>query len=190
MTKQYSHCVGYADAKRAAWAVAQRMTKEGQPFGYGEIAVALKIRHDRATSILRGWAKAGALVVVREGGGSMRKLWSVDPAYVPPPAPRHRAAEDNMWLALRSHGSVSPVELAALADTGVTRVTVEEARAYCQVLVKAGYLRVARKADPARGVEAIYRLLKNTGPFAPRARRVQMLHDPNIGTNVEIGGVA
>jgi hypothetical protein len=80
-----------------------------------------------------------------------------------------------------------PREIAAHATTEETEVTVEAAQDYCRALLGAGYLAVAKKAVPGK-TQAIYRLIRNTGPRAPREKRVRAVIDANTEQTIVIGG--
>jgi hypothetical protein len=168
----------------AAWTLALRYPQ----FGYAEIAADLKISSDQATAIVRAWNAEGLLDVLPPGK-SARKLYRVRPGAVRSAqiAPQGRTAEDNIWTAMRGLRSFTPVDLAAHSNNELVAVGPTEARAYCRLLLAGGYLRVERKAVPARGAEAIYRLVKDTGPRPPRAARVSAVVDDNTGTTVLLG---
>lgn len=170
----------------AAWTAALRM----EQFGYAEIATAVKISLEQATRIVRGWLKEGALDPVQEASGAHRLLWRCKEDFVRIEPLRQRTPEENMWTAMRRLPSFIPTDLAAHATTETVTVTPEEASRYCRVLLDAGYLRVARRADPALGREAIYRLIDVTGPRPPLPRRVRAVVDQNTGETRVIGGVA
>ncbi len=172
-----------------AWAAARRLGGNGEPIGYAELSATAGVTYERAVTLMRKWKKAGLVASVELPAERGRHLYRVNPEAAIP-TPRLRTPEQNMWTALRSQATLSPVDLATLADTDSVKVTVEVARAYCQMLTRAGYLRVVRKAEPARGIEARYKRVMNTGPAAPRARRVPAIHDPNRGTITPIGGAA
>jgi hypothetical protein len=97
-------------------------------------------------------------------------------------------ATDQMWLAMRAMPSFSPTSLATHADVGTAEVTVEAARTYCRALLQAGYLRVIRRASA--GNEAVYRLLKRSGPTAPIMRRIQAIVDFNTDETIVLKGGA
>ena len=167
----------------AAWALALRLSQ----FGYGEIAAGIKISIEQATRIVRGWDGQGALELLQSGAG-LRKLWKVRPGCArPAPAPLGRSAEENLWTAMRGLRSFTPTDIAAHASTELVQVATADAQAYCRVLLAGGYLRVERKASPARGQEAIYRLIRNTGPRPPRATRVSAVVDDNTHSVVLLG---
>jgi len=167
----------------AAWAAALQLPK----FGYSEIATAVKISHERATVIVRSWAKSGVLEVVAPEVNK-RKLWRVAPGAARPEKPRGRSAEENLWTAMRGLGAFTPSVLAANATVDPMVVTTEEAQAYCRSLLAAGYLRVMRKASPPL-VEAVYRLINNTGPKPPMERRLRAIVDDNTDAVHLIRGV-
>lgn len=167
----------------AAWAVAARHPS----FGYAEIASALSIGMKQATRIVRGWEKAGFITLIQQGVG-LRKMWRAAHPTIAP-SPRRRTPEDNMWTAMRGLRSFTPTDLAAHANTETVAVTVDEAQVYCRALLAAGHLGVARKAVPGKR-EAIYRLARNTGPKAPREKRVRAVIDDNTDAVVVISGVA
>jgi hypothetical protein len=90
---------------------------------------------------------------------------------------------------MRGLKSFTPTDLCAHSTSPELVVTVDEATSYCRALCAAGYLGVARKAEPGRR-EAIYRLARNTGPKPPREKRVRAVIDDNTKDIVVIGQVA
>lgn len=66
-----------------------------------------------------------------------------------------------------------------LIETASVEIPVETAKAYCKMLLATGYLRVLRKADPAKNCVARYRLIRNNGPKPPQVQRVKRVYDPN-----------
>lgn len=83
--------------------------------------------------------------------------------------------QQNMWLALKIVGAVTPAELAAYASTLETAVTEPTAETYLRHLHAAGYLVIS-----LRGGMALYRLIKDTGGFAPMIQRTKVVFDPNL----------
>lgn len=99
------------------------------------------------------------------------------------------AGVENLWRAMRMNPQFTIVDLMALSNTETTRVKDRSVRDYVGALVRAGYLRVVRKANPAIGQTALYRLVRNTGPKPPQIQRVKQVFDPNLGEVVSAPGV-
>lgn len=171
-----------AALEQTAWAVARRLPS----FGYSEIAVEVRIGHEKATEIVRGWQSKG-LVELVSGGIGKRNLFRVLPGAELPVPPTGRTPEENLWSAMRGLKTFRPTDLAAHATTEAVKVGPDEALAYCRSLLAAGYLAVSVKAVPGQR-EAIYRLVRNTGPRPPQERRVRAVVDPNLDEIVVIGG--
>ena len=95
----------------------------------------------------------------------------------------------NMWTAMRGLRSFSPRDIAAHASTDKVTVSIDVAQSYCQMLVRASYLRVMDKAIPGRR-DAVYRLIQNTGPRPPVERRIRAVLDENLQKIVHIAGYA
>ena len=89
-------------------------------------------------------------------------------------------ANENMWRSMRMMGVFTPQDLAVHSTTETTNVAVATAKAYCTMLMKAGYLRVVRKAQPPTR-QAAYRLVRDTGPLHPQIQRVKQVYDQNLG---------
>ncbi|WP_149589797.1 hypothetical protein [Tabrizicola flagellatus] len=158
-------------------------------FGYADIALKMSVSEDHARKIVRAWRRDGLLEEVRSGH-RIRSLWRVRPEARSLTASASRSPEQNMWTAMRQFGGgFTPRDLAVHATTAATEVTVQMAQDYCRALLGAGYLAVTRKAVPGK-MPAIYRLTKNTGPRAPRERRVRAVVDDNIEQTILIGGSA
>lgn len=85
----------------------------------------------------------------------------------------------NMWRSMRMLTEFSPQDLALHSTTKTTEVTLNTAKSYCMMLMKAGYFRVLQKAKPPH-TPAKYRLINNTGPKAPQIQRVKQVFDPNL----------
>jgi len=168
----------------AAWAVALRYGE----FGYGELAADAGIGMDRAARLAAKWVALGLCEVSREARGGVRKLFRVLPDATVP-APRRRTVPENLWASMRGLKSFTPTDLAAHSSTPEVPVTRAAAQSYCQVLLRAGYLRVERTAVPGRR-DAIYRLIRATGPRPPRERRVRAVWDDNLREYTHIGGAA
>jgi len=90
-----------------------------------------------------------------------------------------QTAHGNMWRTARNLSVFTPADLAIHSTTDVVSVDEEEASAYCRLLLRGGYLRVERKARPGHH-QALYKLIRNTGPAAPRERRVRAVYDDNL----------
>lgn len=172
-----------AAIEQSCWATALRLGE----FGYAEISAEKQIGMDTATEIVRGWQKAGRCELIQDKHG-MRKLFRVVDAKQLQTA-RRGSVPQNIWTAMRGLKSFSPTDLAAHATTDAVEVTPEVARSYCQALLTAKYLKVERKAAPGRR-EAIYRLVRDTGPRPPRQRRVRAVWDDNLGEFTHVAGGA
>lgn len=173
-----------AELIETCWAAVKHLGR----FGYAEIIHAKNISQYQAAGIVRGWVRAG-LIKSQGTGSDNRKLWCAVPTTEVRSMARGRTAEDNLWTAMRGLKSFSPTDLAAHANTDTVSVGLDDAQAYCRALLAAGHLSVARKAQPGRK-EAIYRLARNTGPRAPREKRVRAVIDDNTDAVVVISGVA
>lgn len=176
----------------AAWAAAVRLRR----FGYDEIAVEAHVPIKRATALVRGWQARGMVAQESERGAGGRLMFSVvsgvearaeDALAETARAARRPTPEGNMWRAARGLKSFTPVDLAAHAATPECPVTRDAAQAYCHVLVRAGYVKAMRKAVPGKR-EAVYRLIRDTGPVPPRERRVRAVWDANLGQFTHVPG--
>lgn len=85
----------------------------------------------------------------------------------------------NMWRSMRMMKEFTPTDLALHSTTDTVTVELTTAKAYCTMLMKAGYLRVVQKAKPPKS-QAIYKLVRNTGPQSPQIQRVKQVFDPNL----------
>lgn len=164
------------------WDTAKRLGD----WTYASLADAAGMTYFQVTRHVRGWEQAGAVSAVSLDPDRRTRFAVINPEAIDvaqdarpaiPARPRQTPA-GNMWTAMRGLGSFTPVDLAAHASTEEVQVTLDAARAYARALARGGYLRIVRKAIPGKR-EAIYRLVRNTGPLAPRERRVTLLYDAN-----------
>jgi hypothetical protein len=164
-----------------AWPAAQARPR----WTYDEVVAATGLSYGQVQKLVARWQEAGAVRAVGVRPDRRTEFAVIDPeaftdAAVTEAAPRAQSDVDNMWTAMRALATFSPVDLAAQASTEEIEVTLVRARDYCRTLLRHGYLKVVRKAVP--GVrEPIYRLIRNTGPAAPREKRVKVLEDLNVG---------
>ncbi len=96
----------------------------------------------------------------------------------------------NRWRSMRGLVEFSPRDVAVHSSTPDTRVTEPTAKAYCSMLFRTGYLRVLKKAEPVAGRQAIYRLIRNSGPKPPQIQRIKQIFDPKTGEVHLPGGQA
>jgi hypothetical protein len=157
-------------------------------FGYADLAKKMEKSMTWARNQVRAWLDAGIIEQLPNVEGEAWQWRVTDSAKARLViAVKTRSPEQNMWTAMRQLKSFSPRELAAHATTETTSVTLEMAQDYCRSLLGAGYLTVVKKAIPGSRL-AIYRLVKNTGPRPPRAKRVRAVVDDNTETVTVIGG--
>ncbi|MEJ1358304.1 MAG: hypothetical protein RPU42_14450 [Candidatus Sedimenticola sp. (ex Thyasira tokunagai)] len=96
--------------------------------------------------------------------GSRGRVWNRQPI-----------ARDRAWQSMRILPHFSVPELMATAEIGN-----ENARKYIKGLLQSGYLVIARKKQNGRkGGHEAYRLIRNTGPRAPRLQTDGNTYDPN-----------
>jgi len=84
---------------------------------------------------------------------------------------------ERAWNVMRIHkGSFTRKDVARLSESSLAN-----ASKYMNTLLKAGYLMIVgfRSLAPKPGKEALYRLLKNTGPRPPIQKDLGSLYDPN-----------
>ncbi|MGC9368676.1 MAG: hypothetical protein ACP5DX_03955 [Paracoccaceae bacterium] len=167
-----------SDLREKAWEVMATMTEARVT----ELAVAADISHTTASRCIRLWEKEGKVELLRVDG--LSKIYR--PKTKNDELPSRNAASDekptkqgNMWRAMRGLPNFTPTDIAVHANTPELEVTRQDAHEYCRALRRAGYLRVLQKEEPGRR-ETRYRLVRNTGPHAPRERRVRGIYDDNL----------
>lgn len=99
-------------------------------------------------------------------------------------ARRQPCARDRLWASMRMLRNFTAVDLVATAEAGPAN-----ARKYIIGLVNAGYLIEATpKRNGHRGGHAVYRLVRDSGPRAPRLQSNGQTWDPN-NHDLHDGGV-
>jgi len=98
------------------------------------------------------------------------------------------AGTENMWRTMRMLPAFSALELAAHSTTESVNVSEATAQSYCSILSRTGFLRVVRKADPARARKAVYKLVRDSGPRPPMVQRVKQVFDQNTREVYRPGG--
>ena len=86
-------------------------------------------------------------------------------------------ANEQIWRTLRiMKEPQSAYEIAALASTKATQITVGYITDYLLALYRAGYLKRARQSK-----KMYYMLIKDTGPRPPIVRHIGTVYDTNLG---------
>lgn len=174
---------------QAIWTTALRLGE----FSYGLLAAEAHASMGRVQVLVKQWRGAKAVAFV--GPGPLgRHLFRVTGPAAPLPQDGRtkegvRSPEQNMWATMHRQGAFTPTDLVALCNTSTIMVSPDEASAYCQMLLRAGYLRVLTKAVPGK-IEAKYRLIRYTGPLPPVSRRTTVVMDQNLGKIVYVAGGA
>ena len=79
-----------------------------------------------------------------------------------------------MWNAMRILKTFRPIDLAFNATTDSHLVAESEAKSYCSILCRAGYL-VIRPQGRYMLVQSMW-----TGPHPPQVQRTKQVYDPNL----------
>ena len=93
-------------------------------------------------------------------------------------------ATEAMWRCMRVLKTFTPQQLADAATLGECVVGAQTAKSYIKHLARAGYLQVVTASVP--GTQAVYRLIRNTGPHAPAVTRQKVVFDRNVGEFAEL----
>lgn len=170
-----------------AWNIAMRM----RVFTYYDLASELHIHARRAAEFVRDWRRTGAVEACGKKGNrhAFRVIEAERPARLRGDGTtmRRESAPGNMWRVARKLSVFTPSDIMAHANTPTCEVTLATAQEFCQMLNRAGYLKVLQKAHPGRR-EAAYRLIRDTGPLPPRERRVRAVFDENLGEFTHLAG--
>ncbi len=84
-------------------------------------------------------------------------------------------ARDRAWQSMRVMRRFTLPDLVATAE-----IHEDNAKKYVRGLVRSGYLRIAVEKDNGRkGGHAVYQLIRDTGPRAPRMQTDGSAYDPN-----------
>lgn len=167
------------------WKVAATMVGD---FSANDLATAGGVAPQTAITYLRRWKEEGKVNVShREGNRIFYAVARKDALPLSPMVPEKATKHGNMWRSVRMLKSFTPTDVVAHSNTPETEVTQPDAMAYCQMLMRAGYLRAEKKAQPGRR-EARYRLIRDTGPRPPREKRVRGVYDDNLSEFTHLAG--
>ncbi|SUZ34105.1 hypothetical protein ROE7235_03887 [Roseibaca ekhonensis] len=172
---------------KLAWNIATRM----EVFTYYDLSSELHIEARRVAVFVRDWQRAGAVEACGKRGN--RRAFRVVDARRPAlmradgTAIRRESPAGNMWRVARRLTVFTPSDVMSHANTPTCEVTLAAAQEFCQMLNRAGYLKVLQRAAPGRR-EAAYRLIRDTGPLPPRERRVRAVYDENLDEFTHLAG--
>lgn len=149
-------------------------------FTYQSMSRAIRRRLQDVRAEIGRLEAEGLVECLPERGARKQKVFRLADrarSAAPPPLP-DQTVVGNCWQIARRLKTFSPVDMAAHATTDRLAVSADEARDYCRLLLRGGYVRVAVKAIPGKR-EAVYRLVRDTGPLPPVERRVRAIVDQN-----------
>ncbi|AWI83043.1 hypothetical protein CEW88_04820 [Alloyangia pacifica] len=166
-----------SDMEKHAWGMVESLPE----FHWTDLT-AKGIAQHTAQAFVRRWQQTGRIRLSRRDEQQRKLFVSAARAIpvLPPRAATDRQAtpEGNMWRTMRRLVTFTPTDLAAHSNAGGVEVTLDKARAYCRQMLSADYLKVRETAIPGRR-EPRYRLIRDTGPLAPRTRQLTGIFDPN-----------
>ena len=170
-----------SDMEASAWRAAQSLKQ----IHWSDL-LAFGIVRSTAKKFVNRWADAGLITRV-ETDDSRKVYVRTDLAPTTPAAlPSYDdSAEGNMWRSMRGLRVFSATDIAAHSNAGGVEVSVAQARAYCRLLVQSDHLRVQQTAISGKR-EAKFKLINNSGPVAPKPRKVKGVFDPNTANFVSL----
>jgi len=172
-----------------AWVVIKSLAKSNREFTAEQVHEAMQgaLPLESIADYIRrlGKGKFAELNGVVMQNGRLTKAWRLLRA--PAETPRlgvdgrplkHAAQQDAMWKALEMGGLlfITANDLAMYATTPELEVPESVAAEYADHLTASGHL---AKRDQT-GKQTIYRLMRHTGPMAPRIYRASFVWDPNL----------
>lgn len=164
--------------EQIAWTAACRLVE----FDYRALSAEAEIGYETVGTWVRRWVRLGKVESLGKQGGKTQRFRVAGSGQMAPvqPLTRGQTGTGNMWRTMRGlRKAFTPTDVAAHSTNDVVGVSAPEAQLYCQMLARAGYLRVVRKALPPRR-EAVYQLIRDTGPRPPRERRIRVVWDDNL----------
>jgi len=90
--------------------------------------------------------------------------------------PGNSRIRSRAWQAMRSLRVFDLGQLMSVAE-----VARWNAAKFVRALARTGYLREVAPSNPARGIFATFRLVRDSGPRAPVVRQIGEVFDPNTG---------
>ena len=172
----------------------------GAPFTISDIFDQTHVNRHTIRSYLKSLTLGNYIERLEPEEGAIREDAAIKFRIIADPVPYHAprlnrdgqpvtqgGGVENMWRTMRMIGQFSPRDIAAHATTDIVSVTDTTAKAYCTKLLKAGFLKVVSKAQPPTK-QAVYRLIRNTGPQPPMIQRTQQVFDPNTRKAYPVGG--
>jgi len=170
-----------SDMEASAWRSAQTLRQ----IHWSDL-LAFGVVRSTAKKFVNRWADAG--LITRIPTDDSRKVYvriDLSPT-APAPSPAYDdSAEGNMWRSMRGLKVFSATDIAAHSNAGGVEVSVAQARAYCRLLVQSDHLRVQQTAIGGKR-DAKFKLINNTGPVAPKPRKIKGVFDPNTADFVSL----
>lgn len=163
------------------WRKAQALSLAG-PFTYQQLSANVGMDVKYIGVLCLDWEKEGKLQRVsseRSQHVHMRVPQHLNRGRIAVDEEGKDTAQDRMWRVIRKIGSFDARDVAMYASSPELTISERAAAEFCRMLCRSGYLRVLRKEQPGKKL-AVYQLVKNTGPRAPRVRRLSVIWDDNL----------
>lgn len=156
-------------------------------FSVTQLAADLHASEVRIRKFIQAWIDDGKVAFIGQGP-KRRKIYEVSAIRTPEEEPKG-TPQTNMWRTMRKARIFSAVDVELMSRTGEVDVNSVMAKKYCRLLCNAGYLNAEVKAVPGKQ-QAVYRLIRDTGPIPPQPRRVRAVWDGNLGEFTHVAGVS
>lgn len=197
MTRKSATAVAVSREPEGRQPLWEEMVKfKGQPFIVNDIFEATYVNRRTISSYLTCLCAGGYAERFKGEDDLFNYRIIADP--VPYHAPRlnkqgkpvkQGGGVENMWRTMRMLSQFSPRDVAAHATTDIVNVSDWAAKSYCSMLLRTGFLKVVTKATNGKS-QAVYRLIRNTGPNPPMIQRTKQVFDPNTKTAYPVGGAS
>lgn len=148
-------------------------------FSSSQIQLQIGVNRKTVNRFIRRLRDAGYLELVEDRPGKpdgvLYQIKKGGPVNLPKTIKRRENARERAWTSMRILKTFTLAQLEATAEIG--RVNLNQ---YVQALQRRGYLRIACERQKGyAGSWNHYRLIRNSGPLAPLARRDGTIFDPN-----------
>jgi hypothetical protein len=170
---------------KAASVINARAARHRKPFTILEIASEAIIDFNTARKIVTSLVLKGHLRRVSKPCGPLGHRGYARYELVKMIPTRPPVQRVKIWRSMRMMRRFTISDLCATATASNHNVSV-----YLGALVSAGYVRKLKREVPKRGLEghAIFALIKDTGPMAPKRATDGSIFDPNVAGQEEEGG--
>jgi hypothetical protein len=148
-------------------------------FNFSDVKMAVSIPETKLRTILSKLNRQGYTRIHHSKGNRVFHTCQSNAGEIEAQMSKRQTVEGAIWISMRIAKAFTVTDIFAGLAPSRPDVRLENIITYTDTLTVAGFLKMVRRADPEGGRYAVYRLVNDTGPLPPKAKKGIVVVDQN-----------